>query len=83
MFPIASTLGISNSAYGIMQGTNRASNLAFQGGGKNISSLHSAEKQNMLGLIQDRTMYNMQDVAYDSDKALQEKNIKRTFSCFA
>ncbi len=82
MFPIASTLGMSNSAYSLMQGTQRAGNLAFSGS-KNLAAVHGAEKQNTLGMIQDRNLYKMQDVAYESDKALQDKNIKRTFSTFA
>lgn len=85
MFPIASTLGMSNSAYSLMQGPQRARNLAFSGNANtnNLAAVYNAETMNMLGMIQDRTMYKMQDVAYDSNKALQDKNIKRTFSTFA
>lgn len=82
MFPIASTVGISNTAFNLMQGTQRASNLAFGGNGSS-AVWHNAEKQNSMNMVKDRTLYKMQDVAYDSDKALRDKNIERTFSCFA
>lgn len=82
MFPIASTAGTTNAAYSIMQGTKRASDLAFANNG-DLSGMHNVEKQNSMGMVQDRALYKMHDVSYESDKALQDKNIKRTFSCFA
>lgn len=81
MLPLSSLMG-SNAAYGVIRGAQTASSLAFSGGG-NTAALHSADKQNSLSMIQDSTMYKMQDTAYDSDKALQDKNIKRTFSYMA
>ena len=50
MFPIASTLGMSNSAYSLMQGTQRARNLAFSGNANtnNLAAVHNAETMNML-----------------------------------